>query len=116
MHGDIGMISPDDVVIAVSNSGETDELLLLLPIIKEGLPLIVMTGNTDSVLARNGSVVLDVGVKEEACSLGLVPTASTAATMAMGDALAVAVLDRKGFRERILPCCIREERWARNCC
>jgi arabinose-5-phosphate isomerase len=100
MHGDIGMISPDDVVIAVSNSGETDELLLLLPIIKRrGLPLIVMTGNTDSVLARNGSVVLDVGVKEEACSLGLVPTASTAATMAMGDALAVAVLDRKGFRE-----------------
>jgi arabinose-5-phosphate isomerase len=100
MHGDIGMLSPDDVVIAVSNSGETDEVMLLLPIIKRrGLPLIVMTGNTDSVLARNGSVVLDVGVKEEACSLGLVPTASTAATMAMGDALAIAVLDRKGFRE-----------------
>lgn len=100
MHGDIGMLSQDDVVIAISNSGETDEVMRLLPIIKRrGLPLIVLTGNTNSVLARNGNVVLDVGVKEEACSLGLVPTASTAATMAMGDALAITVLDRRGFRE-----------------
>jgi len=100
IHGDIGMLSPDDVVIAISNSGETEEVMKLLPIIKRrGLPLIVLTGNTDSVLARNGNVVLDVGVKQEACSLGLVPTASTASTMAMGDALAITVLDRRGFRE-----------------
>lgn len=100
IHGDIGMLAADDVVIAISNSGETEEVTKLLPLIKrKGLPLIVLTGNMDSVLARNGDIVLDVGVKEEACSLGLVPTASTAATMAMGDALAVSVLDRRGFRE-----------------
>jgi len=100
IHGDIGMISKKDVVIAVSNSGETDELIKILPVIKRmGLKLIVLTGNKDSVLAKNGDVVLDVGVKEEACSLGLVPTASTAATMAMGDALAITVLERRGFKE-----------------
>lgn len=100
MHGDIGMISKEDVVIGVSNSGETDELIKILPIIKRmGLKLIVLTGNRDSVLAKNGDVMLDVGVKEEACSLGLVPTASTAATMAMGDALAITVLERRGFQE-----------------
>lgn len=100
LHGDIGMISKEDVVIAISNSGETDELIKILPIIKRmGLKLIVLSGNTDSVLARNGDVVLDVGVKEEACSLGLVPTASTAAAMAMGDALAITVLERRGFKE-----------------
>jgi len=100
MHGDIGMISKKDVVIAVSNSGETDEVIKILPIIKRmGLKLIVLTGNRDSVLAKNGEVVLDVGVKTEACTLGLVPTASTAAAMAMGDALAIAVLERRGFRE-----------------
>jgi len=100
MHGDIGMISRQDVVIAVSNSGKTDELIKILPTIKRmGLKLIILTGNLDSELARNGDVVLDVGVKEEACSLGLVPTASTAATMAMGDALAITVLDRRGFSE-----------------
>lgn len=100
MHGDIGMLSRDDVVMAVSNSGETEEVVKLLPIIKRrGLPLIVLTGNMQSVLARNGDVVLDVGVEQEACTLNLVPTASTAATMAMGDALAVALLERRGFRE-----------------
>jgi arabinose-5-phosphate isomerase len=100
LHGDIGMIARDDVVIAISNSGETEELLKILPIIKRfGLPLISMTGNRASELARSGDVVLDIGVKEEACSLGLVPTASTTATMAMGDALAITVLERRGFRE-----------------
>ncbi len=98
LHGDIGMIARDDVVIAVSNSGETEELLKILPIIKRfGLTMIAMTGKRESVLARNADVVLDVGVKQEACPLGLVPTASTTATMAMGDALAITVLDRRGF-------------------
>ena len=100
LHGDIGMIARNDVVIAVSNSGETEELSKLLPIIKRfGLKLIAMTGNPESELARNGDVVLDIGVEQEACSLGLVPTASTAATMAMGDALAITVLERRGFCE-----------------
>jgi len=100
IHGDIGMMSQDDVVLAISNSGETDEVLKVLPVVKRmGLPLIVLTGNAESVLARNGDVVLDIGVKEEACILNLVPTASTAATMAMGDALAITVLERRGFRE-----------------
>ncbi len=100
LHGDIGMIARDDVIIAVSNSGETEELIKILPIIKRfGLKLISMTGNRESELARNGDVVLDIGVEQEACSLGLVPTASTAATMAMGDALAITVLERRGFCE-----------------
>ena len=100
LHGDIGMISRDDVVIAVSNSGETEELLKLLPIIKRfGLKLIALSGKRDSELARNADAFLDIGVMQEACSLGLVPTASTATTMAMGDALAIIVLERRGFRE-----------------
>jgi arabinose-5-phosphate isomerase len=100
VHGDLGMIMKGDVVLAVSNSGETDELLKLLPIIKRlGLKLIVMTGNPHSTLSRAGDVILDVAVKEEACPLGLAPTASTTATMAMGDALAVVLLEKKGFKE-----------------
>jgi arabinose-5-phosphate isomerase len=100
IHGDIGMMSQEDVVLAISNSGETEEVLKVLPVVKRmGLPLIVLTGNAESVLARNGDVVLDIGVKEEACVLNLVPTASTAATMAMGDALAITVLERRGFKE-----------------
>jgi arabinose-5-phosphate isomerase len=100
IHGDIGMMAQDDVVMAISNSGETDEVLKVLPVVKRmGLPLIVLTGNSESVLARNGDVVLDIGVQEEACILNLVPTASTAATMAMGDALAISVLERRGFKE-----------------
>jgi arabinose-5-phosphate isomerase len=100
IHGDIGMMSQDDVVLAISNSGETEEVLKVLPVVKRmGLPLIVLTGNAESVLARNGDVVLDIGVKEEACVLNLVPTASTAATMAMGDALAITLLERRGFKE-----------------
>ena len=98
IHGDLGMIMKGDVVIAVSNSGETEELLRILPVIKRlGAMLIAMTGNAASTLARVGDVVLDISVKEEACPLGLAPTASTTATLAMGDALAVALLVTRGF-------------------
>lgn len=100
MHGDLGMISRMDVLIAISNSGETDEINQLLPSIKRlGIKLIAMTGNINSTLAQNSDVVLNVGVREEACPLGLVPTASTTATLAMGDALAIALLKKKGFKE-----------------
>ncbi len=100
IHGDLGMIMEGDVVLAVSNSGETDEILKLLPIIKRfGLKLIVMTGNPNSTLSRAGDVMLNVAVKEEACPLGLSPTASTTAALAMGDALAVVLLERSGFKE-----------------
>jgi len=100
-HGDLGMLARGDVCIAVSNSGTTEEVVMLLPSIKRlGLPLIAMTGNTGSPLAEAADVVLDVGVAREACPMNLAPTASTAATLAMGDALAVAVLEAKGFTER----------------
>lgn len=100
LHGDLGMIKQGDVVLAISNSGETDEILKLLPHIRRyGLKLVVMTGNSESSLAKAGDVVLDVRVPEEACPLGLAPTASTTAALAMGDALAVVVLERKGFKE-----------------
>ena len=100
IHGDIGMVSKNDVVIAVSNSGETDELLKILPVIKRlGIKLIVVTGNPESLLSKSGDAVLDIGVQEEACPLGLIPTTSTAAAMAMGDALALALLERRGFKE-----------------
>ena len=101
IHGDMGMIMKGDVVLAVSNSGETDEILKLLPIIKRlGLKLIVMTGNPNSTLSRAGDVILNAAVKEEACPLGLSPTASTTAALAMGDALAVVLLEKRGFREQ----------------
>jgi len=97
-HGDLGMITRGDAVLALSNSGETPELVLLLPHLKRlAVPLIMMSGRTDSTLARAASVTLDVGVPEEACPLNLAPTASTTATLAMGDALAVAVLEARGF-------------------
>src|SRR5712671_6853806 len=100
-HGDLGMITRTDVVLAISNSGETPELMLLLPHLKRlAVPLIVMTGRTDSTLARAASVALDVGVPEEACPLNLTPTASTTATLAMGDALAVALLEARGFTQQ----------------
>ena len=100
MHGDLGMLMRGDVVIAVSNSGETDEIVRILPTIKRmGLPLIAMSGNPASTLARAGDVSLDISVKEEACPLQLAPTASTTATLAMGDALAVSLLVRRGFQE-----------------
>ncbi len=100
IHGDLGMLMKGDVVIAVSNSGETDELVRILPVIKRmGLPLIAMSGNCLSTLGRAGDVCLDISIREEACPLGLAPTASTTATLALGDALAVALLERRGFKE-----------------
>ncbi|MFO7594421.1 MAG: KpsF/GutQ family sugar-phosphate isomerase [Pseudomonadota bacterium] len=99
-HGDLGMITPKDVVLALSNSGETEELLTILPLIKRlNVPLITLTGNPDSRLARAASANLDVSVEKEACPLGLAPTASTTAALAMGDALAVALLESRGFTE-----------------
>ncbi len=97
-HGDIGMITRDDALLAISNSGETAELLLLIPHVSRlGVPLISMTGNAASTLARASSIHLDVSVSEEACPLNLAPTASTTATLALGDALAVALLEARGF-------------------
>jgi arabinose-5-phosphate isomerase len=100
IHGDLGMVRRGDVVIALSNSGETEEIVRLLPVFQRmGLPVIALTGKTDSTLGRYADVVLDVGVAEEACSLGLAPTASTTAALAMGDALAVVLFEEKGFSE-----------------
>jgi arabinose-5-phosphate isomerase len=97
-HGDAGMITRDDVVVAVSNSGETPEIAAILPVIKRlGVPLIAMTGNPASTLARTAEIVLDVGIETEACPLQLAPTASTTATLAMGDALALALSEARGF-------------------
>lgn len=97
-HGDLGMITKNDVVIALSNSGETDEVIALLPVIKRlNVPLISLTGNPDSTLAKSASVNINVGVKQEACPLGLAPTSSTTAALAMGDALAIALLEARGF-------------------
>lgn len=97
-HGDLGMITPQDVVIAISYSGETAEVLTILPLIKRmATPLIAMTGKPGSTLARIADVHLDVSVAKEACPLNLAPTASTTATLAMGDALAVALLEARGF-------------------
>ena len=99
-HGDLGMVTSDDVIIAISNSGETDELIGLIPFLKRfNVSLISLSGNPDSTLSRAADVTLDVSVKEEACHLGIVPTASTTATLAMGDAIAVALLMKRGFRE-----------------
>ncbi|MCC6206809.1 MAG: KpsF/GutQ family sugar-phosphate isomerase [Gammaproteobacteria bacterium] len=97
-HGDLGMITTRDVVLAISNSGETEELLTILPLIKRlGVPLVTLTGRTESTLARAADVNLDVSVAEEACPLGLAPTSSTTATLVMGDALAVSLLEVRGF-------------------
>jgi len=97
-HGDLGMITIKDVVLAISNSGETGEILTILPLIKrQNVPMVAMTGNPNSTLARNANVHLDISVEQEACPLGLAPTASTTATLAMGDALAVALLESRGF-------------------
>ena len=99
-HGDLGMITSNDIVIAISNSGESEEILNLLPAIKRfNVTLVSMTGNLNSTLAKKSNIVLNISVKEEACPLGLVPTASTTATMALGDALAMALLDKRGFKE-----------------
>jgi arabinose-5-phosphate isomerase len=99
-HGDIGMITAGDVLLALSNSGETNELLTILPVVKRlGVPIIAMTGRANSTLGRAAAVVLDVSVPEEACPHNLAPTASTTAALAMGDALAVAILEARGFTQ-----------------
>jgi len=101
LHGDLGRVTKDDTIIAFSNSGETEEIVKLLPIIKKiGARLISIVGRINSTLAKNSDCALDTSVKKEACSLGLAPTASTTAMLAMGDALAIALLDRKGFKEK----------------
>jgi arabinose-5-phosphate isomerase len=98
-HGDLGMIKPIDLVLAISNGGESDEITVILPVLKRlGVPLVAMTGNRASTLARHADIVLDSGVEKEACPLNLAPTASTTAQLALGDALAVALLDARGFK------------------
>ena len=98
-HGDLGMIKPIDLVLAISNGGESDEITVILPVLKRlGVPLVAMTGNGKSSLARHADIVLDSGVEKEACPLNLAPTASTTAQLALGDALAVALLDARGFQ------------------
>jgi arabinose-5-phosphate isomerase len=98
-HGDLGMIKPVDVVLAISNSGESEELTAIMPMIKRlGAPMVAMTGNPDSTLARHADFFLNSGVEKEACPLNLAPTASTTAQLALGDALSVALLDARGFK------------------
>lgn len=99
VHGDLGMLARRDALIAISNSGETKEILELLPYLERmGIPIVALTGKTGSTLAKHSGVVLDISVSEEACPMGLAPTASTTATLAMGDALAVALLQKRGFK------------------
>lgn len=98
-HGDLGMIKPVDIVLAISNSGESDEMVAILPVLKRlGVPLIAITGDLNSTLAHHSDVTIDSSVAKEACPLNLAPTASTTAQLALGDALAVALLDARGFR------------------
>ena len=100
LHGDLGMLTSDDVLVAISSSGETEELVELLESVKRlGIRLVTLTANSRSTVAGASDIVLDIAVKEEACSLNLAPTASTAAALAMGDALAIALLERRGFKE-----------------
>jgi len=99
MHGDLGMVCPEDIFLALSNSGETDELNILLPRIRRvGCKIIVFTGNKNSTMAKHSDIVIDTGVEKEACPLGLAPTASTTALLAMGDALAVVLINKKKFK------------------
>lgn len=99
VHGDVGIVTRNDIVLAISNSGETEEVLRLIPLIKKiGVEVISMTGNLQSRLAKMSDVVLNVSVRREACPMGLVPTASTTATLAVGDALAMVLLDKRGFQ------------------
>lgn len=101
LHGDLGRVTKDDLVLALSNSGETEEIIRILPIVKKiGAKLIAMTGNPKSTLAGIADYTIDVSVKREACPMGLAPTTSTTAMLAMGDALAVALLEKKGFKEK----------------
>lgn len=99
-HGDLGMVTSNDIILAVSNSGETEEIIGLIPFLKRyNVKIISITGNQNSTLSKAADVILDVSVKEEACPIGIVPTSSTTAAMAMGDALAVALLLKRGFKE-----------------
>lgn len=99
-HGDLGMITPSDVVLAISNSGESEELISLLPHLKRvNIPVIALTGKPTSTLAKSATIHIDVSVEKEACPLGLAPTSSTTATLVMGDALAMALLENRGFTE-----------------
>jgi arabinose-5-phosphate isomerase len=101
LHGDLGRVTKEDLILALSNSGETEEIIKLLPVLKKiGAKLVAMTGNTRSTLARFADYVIDTSVKREACPLGLAPTTSTTVMLALGDALAVALLDKKGFKEK----------------
>jgi arabinose-5-phosphate isomerase len=101
LHGDLGRVTKEDLILALSNSGETEEIIKFLPIVKKiGAKLVAMVGNAKSTLAKNADLIIDTSVKREACSLGLAPTTSTTAMLAMGDALAVALLDKKGFKEK----------------
>jgi len=101
LHGDLGRVTKDDLILALSNSGETDEMIKFLPIIRKiGAKLVAMVGNVNSTLARNADYIINTSVKREACSLGLAPTTSTTAMLAMGDALAIALLDKKGFKAK----------------
>lgn len=99
LHGDLGMLTSEDVLLAISNSGETEEVLKLIPVIKKRkIPLIVMTGNQNSTLAKQADIFINIAVKKEACPLQLAPTSSTTATLAMGDAIAVALMRARNFR------------------
>ncbi|HEC1767326.1 TPA: KpsF/GutQ family sugar-phosphate isomerase [Campylobacter lari] len=99
LHGDLGMLTSEDVLLAISNSGETEEVLKLIPVIKKRkIPLIVMTGNQNSTLAKQADIFINIAVKKEACPLQLAPTSSTTATLAMGDAIAVALMKARNFR------------------
>ena len=105
IHGDLGMVMKGDVIIAISNSGETEEIVKLLPVFKRLMvPVIAMTGGMNSALAKAAEVTIDVGVAEEACPMGLAPTASTTATLAMGDAMAITLLEKRGFKEEDFAC------------
>ncbi len=98
VHGDLGMVARGDVVVALSNSGETDELLAIVPLLKRlDVPIVLLTGNVESALARQSRIAIDVSVREEACPMNLAPTSSTTAALAMGDALAMALLERRGL-------------------
>ena len=115
-HGDLGMIKAVDVVLAISNSGESDELVSILPVLKrQGVPLIAMTGGMSSALAQHADVVLDSSVEKEACPLNLAPTASTTAQLALGDALAVALLDARGFKAEDLHARTQGVPWVVDC-
>jgi arabinose-5-phosphate isomerase len=117
LHGDLGMVSRRDVLVALSNSGETEEIVKLLPFMKRlNIPVVAITGKIHSTLAKHSDAVLDVSVAEEACPLGLAPTASTTAALAMGDALAIALLEQRGSRKRTLRWSIRLARWGGGCC